>query len=134
MNPKIKLMAISNVFCRLMNFENKNDCEEGHKNNYDHGTLVSSGSVLYEALDDNKNTVKSKIFKAPDMVYVPKETLHRITALEDNTVCVCMHASRTIDGEIIDPDFFIETKEGWDILDEVEIRTGKEWQKPVSEN
>ena len=126
-------MAISNVFCKMMNFENKGDFEEGHKHNYDHGTLISSGSVLYEAMDDNGNVTASKIFISPNMVYVPKETVHKITALEDKTICVCMHASRTIDDDIIDPDCIIEVKEGWDILDEIEIKTGKEWQKPVAE-
>jgi tellurite resistance-related uncharacterized protein len=134
MNPKIKLMAVSNVFCRMMNFENKGDVEEGHKHNYDHGTLVSSGSVLYEALDDDGNVVSSKVFNAPNMVYIAKETFHRITALEDKTVCACIHASRTIDNEIVDPDCLIEAKEGWDVLDEIEIKTGKEWQKPVNES
>lgn len=107
-SPEIKVIALSNIYNRLMHFKNKGDVENGHKHTFDHGTLVSSGSVLYEVLDDNGIVTASKVFVAPDMVYVNKDKFHRITALEDNTVCACIHAVKTLDGEIIDPDFLIE--------------------------
>ena len=106
--PEIKVMALSNIYNRLMHFRNKGDVENGHKHTFDHSTLVSSGSILYEVLDDNDNVIASKMFIAPTMVFVDKDRFHRITALEDNTVCSCIHAVKTMDGEIIDPDFLIE--------------------------
>lgn len=107
--PEIKIVAVSNVFTRLMHFINKHDVEVGHAHVYDHATMVSSGSVLYEVLDGpNGNVVASKEFKAPGYVFVEKNKYHRIISLEDNTVCVCIHALRTIDEEIIPPDTFIE--------------------------
>jgi len=107
MAPIIKIIALSNVFTRMMHFVNKGDIEEGHKHTYDHATLVSSGSVQIDVLDDLKNVVDTNTFSAPTMIYIKKENYHRITALEDNTVCGCIHAIRTINEEIVDPEFLI---------------------------
>lgn len=108
-SPEIQIVAISNVFSRLMHFKSQGDVEIGHSHPYDHATLLSSGSVLYEVLDGpNGNTVASKEFKAPGYIFVEKEKFHRITALENNTVCACIHAIRTIEDEIIPPDSLIE--------------------------
>ena len=127
--PQVQVVAVSNVYSRLMHFVNKGDIEIGHSHTYDHATLLSSGSVLYEVLDGpNGNTVASKEFKAPGYIFVEKEKYHRITALEDNTVCACIHALRTIDEEIIDPSFFIEPLERQyynQIFDAVQEGTGK---------
>jgi len=127
--PQVKIVAISNVYSRLMNFVNKGDVEVGHSHTYDHATLLSSGSVLYEVLDgQNGNVVASKEFKAPGYIFVEKNKFHKITSLEDNTVCVCIHALRTIDEEIIDPSFFIQPLERTyfnQIFDAVENNTQK---------
>ena len=106
--PEIKIIALSNVFSRLMFFKNKGDIEDGHKHTYDHATLVSSGSVLVEILDDEGKSETSKVFEAPNMIYINKDKFHRLIALEDKTTCVCIHALRTIDEEIVAPDFLIE--------------------------
>jgi hypothetical protein len=127
--PQVQVVAVSNVYSRLMHFVNKGDVEVGHSHTYDHATLLSSGSVLYEVLDGpDGNTVASKEFKAPGYIFVEKDKYHRITALEDNTVCACIHALRTIDEEIIDPSFFIEPLERQypnQIFDAVRGGTGK---------
>jgi hypothetical protein len=127
--PEVKVVAVSNIYSRLMHFVNKGDIEVGHSHTYDHATLLSSGSVLYEVLDGpNGNTVAAKEFKAPGYIFVEKEKYHRITALENNTVCACVHALRTIDEEIIDPSFFIQPLERQhrnEIFDAVKKGTGK---------
>jgi quercetin dioxygenase-like cupin family protein len=93
-----------------MHFEKKGDVERGHKHTYDHGTLVSSGGVLVEVLsDDSKTVLESKEYKAPTFIFIKKDNIHRLTALEDNTVCACIHAIKTMDDEIVDPDFLVET-------------------------
>ena len=107
-NPEIKIISLSNVFTKSMHFVKKGDVMQGHTHTYDHATLVSSGSALVEMLDSNQSVVSAKIFNAPEMIYVPKDKIHRITALEDNTICACIHALRTIDEEIINPDSFTE--------------------------
>ncbi len=95
-----------------MHFVKKGDVEEGHCHSYDHATLVSIGAVLYEVLDGPAgNAVFSKTVHAPNLVYVDKDKFHRITALEDDTVCACIHAIRTIDEDIVDPDFILEPLE-----------------------
>lgn len=106
--PEIKLLALSNIFSRMMYFQNKGDVEHGHKHVFDHATQVSYGSVLVEVLDDENTVTVSKVFKAPSMVFIDKDKFHRITALEDRTVCSCIHAIKTTDNEIVDPDFLIE--------------------------
>lgn len=111
-NPLIQSFAISNVFSRIMHFVNAGDVEVGHTHTYDHATLVSSGSVRYEVLDDyDGNVVYSKDFVAPTAVYVDKNKYHRLVALEPNTVCACIHALRTIDENLIPPDFFIKQED-----------------------
>ena len=107
-SPEVKIIALSNIFSRMMFFKNKGDIENGHKHTFDHATQVSYGSVLVETLNDVGETTSSKIFKAPNMVFISKDFYHRITSLEDNTVCSCIHAIKTSDGEIVDPDFLID--------------------------
>lgn len=131
--PEVKIAAISNVFTRLMHFVKEGDVENGHVHSYDHATMVSSGSVLYEVLDGpDGNTIAAKEFKSPGYVFVEKDKYHRITALEDNTICVCIHALRTIDEEIISPDSFIEplhsTNNG-EIKNAVQQLTGISWNE-----
>lgn len=126
--PKVEVVAISNVYSRMMHFVNKGDVEVGHSHTYDHATLVSSGSVLYEVLNElNGVPIAAKEFKAPGYIFVEKDKFHRITALEDNTVCACIHALRTIDEEIIDPSFFIQPLKRTyigEIVDAVKEKTG----------
>lgn len=106
--PEVQLLAVSNVFSRMMHFVKKGDVEEGHKHIYDHGTLLSVGSVLVEILDDHGLVVSSKEFVAPTFLFIEKNKNHRITALEDNTICACIHALRSVDDDLIDPDFLVQ--------------------------
>ena len=124
-------MACSNVYIRLMNFAEEGDVEVGHSHTYDHATVLSNGSVIYEVLDGlDGNVIDKKTFTAPDMIFVGKNKFHRITALEPNTVCSCTHAIRSIDQDLIPPDSFIESKHlvnHGDIKKAVEEKIGKPW-------
>ena len=108
--PKVKIIAISNVYARCMYFENKGDIELGHCHTYDHGTLVSSGSILMEMLNDDDTVIGARPFVAPGFVFINKLKRHRITALENKTVVVCIHALRDVEGNILSPDFLIDEK------------------------
>lgn len=108
MRPEIKILAVSNVFCRLMHFKNAGDQEIGHYHTYDHGTLLAKGKLLVEKTDDDGNVTFSKEFTAPTFMFIEKDHRHIITALEDDTVATCIHALRTVDETIVDPSFFIE--------------------------
>jgi hypothetical protein len=118
--PDIKILAVSNVYCRLMNFVKKGDQELGHYHSYDHGTLLASGKLLVEKLDDSGNVKNKKEFTAPSFIFIEKDCKHILTALEDNTVATCIHALRTIDETIIDSDFYVEEKE---LADSQELAT-----------
>ncbi len=127
--PHIEVLAASNVYSRMMYFQKAGDVEVGHAHTYDHGTLVSYGSVLYEVLDGPDGAVvAAKEFAAPGFVFVEKDKYHRITALVDGTVCACIHALRTIDEELVPPDCLITPiRREWhnQIFDAVKERTGK---------
>lgn len=109
-SPEIKVVAISNVYCRLMDFKKRGDVELGHCHTYDHGTLVASGSLLVEMLRDDESVISQKVFKGPSFIFVSKLCKHRLTALEDNTIAVCIHALRDVDNNLVDPDFFVDEK------------------------
>jgi quercetin dioxygenase-like cupin family protein len=83
----------------MMHFAKEGDKNEGHVHNFDHITLLSSGSVEVD-VEGAKTT-----FKAPHMIYIAKGKRHFITALEDNTVASCLHALRTGEREqdLLDP-------------------------------
>jgi quercetin dioxygenase-like cupin family protein len=97
--PETKMVCVSNLWLRQMHFIKAGDRNEGHLHNYDHVTLLATGSVEVD-VEGNKTT-----FVAPHMIYIAKGKRHFLTALEDNTVACCVHALRTGEREedILDP-------------------------------
>ena len=118
-NPIIKILAVSNVYCRLMNFVKAGDVENGHCHIFDHGTLLSTGKVLVEMFDKKDRVIASSTHEAPSFIFIAKDTKHRITALEDNTVAACIHAIRDVDQDLIDPSYFVNQIELADSLKEL---------------
>jgi len=98
-HPKINIGCVANLYSRMMNFEKAGDIEIGHTHPFDHLTLLASGSL--KIIVDNIATE----FKAPHMIYIHKDKIHELVALEDNTVAYCIHALRDGNGvdDIIDP-------------------------------
>lgn len=98
--PNIKIGCVSNLWSRQMHFVKTGDTELGHTHNFDHLTLLAAGTL--RVIVDGKETV----FKAPNMIYIKKDMVHELVALEDNTVAYCIHALRKDDGsgDILDPD------------------------------
>ena len=94
--PHITIGKVSNVFIRMMKFENVGDVEEGHSHDFDHVTLLSSGKL--KITSDGKET----IFIAPHLIFIHKDKEHRLEALENNTVVCCIHGVRDDSGDIID--------------------------------
>ena len=97
--PEINLGCVANLFSRQMHFKNAGDMELGHTHSFDHLTLLAAGSL--------KVTIEGRetVFKAPHMIYIHKDKIHELTALEDNTVAFCIHALRDGNGvdDILDP-------------------------------
>lgn len=104
--PEVKISCVSNIYVRMMNFKTAGIIELGHTHEYDHVTMVTNGSVEVQVFDDNKNELLPPvIFKAPNFIYIKKNTAHQIKSLEDNTIALCIHSLREIDGTIVSPDF-----------------------------
>jgi quercetin dioxygenase-like cupin family protein len=102
-DPDVQLTCVSNLFMRSMHFKRAGDIEHGHAHVFDHVSLLTAGSA--------KVTVEgvSRVFLAPHAIFIKKDWMHEIEALEDNTIMICVHALR--DGErvedIIDPDSYV---------------------------
>jgi quercetin dioxygenase-like cupin family protein len=97
---KIKLAMVSNLWIKLMEFESAGDINHGHEHEFDHVTLLTKGSVEVD-VDGAKST-----FIAPQIIYIRKQMVHTMTALEDGTIASCIVAIRTSERleDIVDPD------------------------------
>lgn len=81
-----------------MHFKKAGDIEHGHTHQFDHLTLLASGSL--------RVTVDGVVsdFKAPHMIFIKKDKNHELVALEDETVAYCIHALHNKDThDILDP-------------------------------
>jgi quercetin dioxygenase-like cupin family protein len=90
--------CVANLFSRMMRFKKAGDTEIGHTHQFDHLTLLAKGKL--------KVTVDGVVseFTAPHMIYIHKDKVHELEALEDETVAYCIHALRDKDNnEILDP-------------------------------
>lgn len=84
--PEISLSCVASVYVRQIHFVSAGDVETGHEHCFDHQTLVAKGSVQIEV--DGAKTV----YNAPHIIFIKKNTVHELTAMEDDTVCYCIHA------------------------------------------
>lgn len=98
--PKIKIACVSNLYTREMRFEKSGDVEIGHTHKFNHITFLSSGKLKVQT------ELGISEYTAPQMIFIHKDYMHELTALEDNTVAYCIHALRDGDGvgDIIDED------------------------------
>lgn len=69
----------------------------GHTHNFDHVTLLATGSVLVEV-----EGYEPKEFTAPTFITIDKNHCHKFTALSDGVVYYCVFAMRDDDGEVIE--------------------------------
>lgn len=98
---------LGNIFVRPNHLENVGDCMEGHEHNFDHVSFVTSGAALAEGKSPD-GTVKKVTVRAGGYVLIRKEVHHKFTALEPNTIVLCVYAHRTPQGEVS------EEYTGWD--------------------
>jgi hypothetical protein len=98
--PEIGISCVASVYVRQMHFKKAGDIEQGHAHIFDHQTLLSKGSIEIEV-----QGVKTK-FTAPHIIFIRKNERHELTALEDDTVCFCIHALRDGDDvcDIVPPE------------------------------
>lgn len=97
--PNSRISVVANTWIKQMHFVKAGDMNDGHTHIFDHQTLLGKGSV--------KVTVNGKVseFKAPTIIFIRAGLEHQIEALEDDTICYCIHAIRDGDRveDIIDP-------------------------------
>lgn len=97
--PRKLIGVCANIHTRMMHFVKAGDKIVGHKHTFDHLTLLASGSL--RLVVDGKESE----FKAPHLIWIDKDKVHELTALEDNTVAACINGIR--DGknvaDLIDP-------------------------------
>ena len=109
-SPKTDLKIVDGVLVKLHHFVEKNDTHETHAHQFDHITLLASGSVK---MVHDKGEAE---FNAPHLIVTPKGIKHQFTALEPNTVFCCIHAIREKDelDAIADP--HITEEQAWELL------------------
>jgi quercetin dioxygenase-like cupin family protein len=109
--PDVQLACVSNMYVRMMEFKKTGCCEPGHAHPFDHLTLLAKGSLQIE-IDGMLTT-----FFAPKMIFIAKDKVHKVTALEDNTLAFCIHPIRNSERieDIVDPSML--PKENKEILD-----------------
>jgi hypothetical protein len=97
--PHVKIGLVSNLWSKQMHFLKAGDTEQGHSHVFDHLTLLAKGSLKVTVEE------KSTEFIAPHMIFIQKNKMHELQALEDNTVAYCIHALRDGEGvdDILDP-------------------------------
>lgn len=97
--PDVQLGCVSNMYVRMMEFKTTGCCEPGHGHPFDHLTLLAKGSVKVEVEGEVAT------FVAPKMIFIAKDKVHSITALEDNTLAFCIHPIRNGERveDIVDP-------------------------------
>lgn len=109
------LKIVDNVFVKLHYFKKAGDTHEGHRHNFDHITLLASGSVRMIRGDEELEYI------APCLIVTPKGVEHQFTALSDHTVFCCIHAIRERNelDAIADPNITLE--EAWELISEVPL-------------
>lgn len=97
--PDASIGLVSNLWSKMMHFKKAGDTEQGHAHVFDHLTLLAKGSMKVTVNGVSTN------FTAPHMIFIKKESIHELVALEDDTVAYCIHALRDGNGvdDIIDP-------------------------------
>lgn len=97
--PQKLIGVCANIHTRMLHFLRAGDKIVGHKHTFDHLTLLASGSLRVVV-----DGVVSE-FNAPHLIWIDKDKIHELTALEDNTVAACINGIRDGDGvaDLIDP-------------------------------
>jgi hypothetical protein len=87
-DPIYTIGSAGNIYVRMMTFSEEGTQEPSHKHIFDHIQILATGSV--------KITVNEQesIHHAPKMIYIKKNILHSILALEPGTTLMCVHGLR----------------------------------------
>lgn len=91
--------ASGNIYIRPITLAKKGQKIAGHKHNFDHTTIIFTGSVHVRGVCPDGRIIE-RDFEAPSHFLVLKDVEHEITALEDGTTYWCVYSHRTPQGEV----------------------------------
>lgn len=132
--PKVKITCLSNVYTRMMHFEEAGIVELGHTHIYDHAMLIAKGKISVKLYNpETKEFLPPKEYTAPDMVYIRKELVHQIESLEE-TLAFCIHALRDEDETIFAPDMIPVPSSFYDSARHLYEETGKKVLSVIDSN
>lgn len=100
-----------NVFIRASGKMAKGDRTAGHRHNFDHTTIVFSGSIHIKATLPDGSAIERDFGEGQPNgrhCLIKAEVEHEITALTDNTEYWCIYSHRTPQGDVI------QHWDGWD--------------------
>lgn len=100
-------LVSGNILIRPNTLEKKGDKVDGHTHNFDHTTIVFTGSVHVIATLPSGNIIE-KDFTAPAHFLVKADVKHEIIAKEDGTIFWCVYSHRSPQGDVIQENI------GWD--------------------
>lgn len=96
----LKEWMSGNIFIRQTRLESIGNYTDGHTHNFDHTTIFFQGSFRVTAtLTDGSQVIRE--FTAPDYVLIKADVLHRIEALQDNSIYWCVYSHRDAQGEVV---------------------------------
>jgi len=76
------------MFWREHYFYKKGDVHKGHTHELDHATILIKGSLKVNVEGEEPYEVS-----APSVIEISREIMHEFTALEDNTIYMCVFAT-----------------------------------------
>lgn len=94
--PEFQMNAVDGVWVLQLHFKKAGDTLQTHSHTYNHISLLTNGSVRIVVGEEQT------VYTAPQMIYIDKDTNHKIVALEDNTISYCIHALRSEEGDLIE--------------------------------
>ena len=96
---RIKHNTYGGIWFKEMTFLKAGDFKNPHTHNFDHVTFITAGSVkVYEIPVDSdgdfnlSDKVEIGVFSASSHIKVPKNMVHYVEAMEDNSIAYCVEA------------------------------------------
>lgn len=97
-------LVSGNIFIRPMAFAQAGEVVAGHAHNHDHTTYCTRGAVRVEKLgpaDEVLQTVEIAAARNYNWALIKAGVRHRITALHDDSMCHCIYAHHTPQGDVV---------------------------------
>ena len=88
---KIEFHLADNIFVKMIAMGKGGTIAKGHKHTFDHTSFLATGSFRMW-----KNGECIGDFHAPTGIFIEKDTVHEMVALEDNTTFFCIHNTHEI--------------------------------------